>query len=97
VDLILPSDNAAKNAVDPASVQTVSINRDGAIQLNKESTDLAHLERDLVALKESRPEVAVVIRSHKELAVQKLIDVMAAVQRAKIGKVGVVTNPEDGK
>jgi len=97
VDLILPSDNAAKNAVDPASVQTVSINRDGAIQLNKESTDLARLERDLVALKESRPEVAVVIRSHKELAVQKLIDVMAAVQRAKIGKVGVVTNPEDGK
>jgi len=97
VDLILPSDNAAKNAVDPAAVQTISINRDGAIQLNKESTDLAQLERDLVALKESRPEVAVVIRSHKELAVQKLIDVMAAVQRAKIGKVGVVTNPEDGK
>jgi len=95
VDLVLPSDNAAKNAVDPAAVQTVSINRDGLIQLNKQSTDLAQLEHDLVALKASRPEVAVVIRSHKELAVQKLIDVMAAVQRAKIGKVGVVTNPEE--
>ncbi len=38
--------------------------------------------------------MAVVIRSHKELPVQKLIDVMDVVQRAKIAKVGVVTNPE---
>ena len=45
-------------------------------------------------MKEARPEVAVVIRSHKELPVQKLIDVMDAIQRAKITKVGVVTNPE---
>ena len=45
-------------------------------------------------MKEARPEVAVVIRSHKELAVQKLIDVMDAVQHAKITKVGVVTSPE---
>src|SRR5437016_2263611 len=89
VDLILPSDTAAKNAVDPASVQTVSINRDGLMELNKQPTDLAQLERDLVAMKEARPEVAVVIRSHKELAVQKLVDVMAVVQRAKISKVGV--------
>jgi biopolymer transport protein ExbD len=94
VDLVLPSDNAAKNAVDPAAVQTVSINKDGLIQFNKQPTDLVQLERELVSMKEARPEVAVVIRSHKELPVQKLIDVMAAVQRAKIGKVGVVTNPE---
>jgi biopolymer transport protein ExbD/biopolymer transport protein TolR len=47
-----------------------------------------------IALKEAKPEVAVVIRSDKELAVQKLIDVMDSVQRAKISKVGVVTNPE---
>ncbi len=94
VDLVLPSDNAAKNAVDPAAVQTVSINKDGLIQFNKQPTDLPQLERELMSLKEARPEVAVVIRSHKELPVQKLIDVMSAVQRAKIGKVGVVTNPE---
>ena len=94
VELVLPSDNAAKNAVDPAAVQTVSINRDGLIQFNKAPTDLVRLEQDLIAMKQGRPEVAVVIRSHKELPVQKLIDVMAAVQRAKIGKVGVVTNPE---
>ena len=94
VDLIIPTSDAAKHAVDPSAVQTVAINRDGLIKLNNAPTTLPQLERALVALKEQKPEVAVVIRSHKELPVQKLIDVMDAVQRAKITKVGVVTNPE---
>jgi len=95
VDLVIPSSEAAKHAVDPSSVQSVSINREGQITFNSEATDLPTLERDLIAMKEVRPEVAVVIRSHKELPVQKLIDVMDVVQRAQIGKVGVVTNPEE--
>jgi biopolymer transport protein ExbD len=94
VDLVIPSSEAAKNAVDPKAVQTIAINREAKIKLNGEPVELAQLQAQLVALKEARPEVAVVIRSHKELAVQKLIDVMDAVQRAKITKVGVVTNPE---
>ena len=94
VDLIIPTSDAAKHAVDPGSVQTVAINREGLLQFNSVPTTLPQLERDLIALKEAKPEVAVVIRSHKELAVQKLIDVMDVVQRAKITKVGVVTNPE---
>ncbi len=94
VDLVIPSSEAAQHAVDPAAVQTIAINREAEIELNGESVALAQLEGRLIALKEAKPEVAVVIRSHKELAVQKLIDVMDAVQRAKITKVGVVTNPE---
>ena len=38
--------------------------------------------------------MAVVIRAHRELPVQKLIDLTDAVRRAKITKLGVVTNPE---
>jgi len=94
VDLIIPTSDAAKHAVDPGAVQTVAINREGLIKLNSAPTTLLQLESSLAALKQSNPEVAVVIRSHKELPVQKLIDVMDAVQRAKITKVGVVTNPE---
>ena len=94
VDLVIPSSEAAKGAVDPKAVQTIAINREAKIELNGEPVELAQLQAQLLALKEARPEVAVVIRSHKELAVQKLIDVMGAVQRAKITKVGVVTNPE---
>jgi biopolymer transport protein ExbD len=94
VDLVIPTSEAAKHAVDPTAVQTVAVNREGVIKLNKVPTTLPQLEGQLIALREARPEVAVVIRAHKELAVQKLIDVMDAVQRAKITKVGVVTNPE---
>jgi biopolymer transport protein ExbD len=94
VDLIIPTSDAAKHAVDPSAVQTVAINREGLIKLNNAPTTVQQLETDLATLKEAKPEVAVVIRSHKELPVQKLIEVMDAVQRAKITKVGVVTNPE---
>ena len=94
VDLVIPSSEAAKGAVDPKAVQTVAINREAKIELNGEPVEIAQLEGQLAALKEARPDVAVVIRSDRELAVQKLIGVMDAVQRAKITKVGVVTNPE---
>ncbi len=97
VELVIPTSEAAKHAIDPTAVQSISINREGLIQFNSEPTDLPRLEHDLMAMKATRPDVAVVIRSHKELPVQKLIDVMDAVQRAKIAKVGVVTNPEEGK
>ncbi len=94
VDLVIPSSDAAKNAVDPSAVQTISIDRDGLMKFNTEPTTLLDLESTLINMKEVRPELAVIVRSHKELPVQKLIDVMDVVQRAKISKVGVVTNPE---
>jgi biopolymer transport protein ExbD len=94
VDLIIPTSEAAKHAVEPEAVQTVAINREGEIKLNGEATTIVQLEKDLTALEESRPELGVVIRAHKELAVQKLVTVMDAVQHAKITKVGVVTTPE---
>jgi len=94
VDLIVPSSEAAAKAVDPSAVQTVSINRDDVLKLNGAPIALPALEAGLVALKEQRSEIAVIIRAHKELPVQKLIDVMDVVQRAKIAKVGVVTTPD---
>jgi biopolymer transport protein ExbD len=93
VDLVIPSSEAAQHAVDPNAVQTIEINRDGLIKFNGDSAALPQLESTLTAMKDARPEIAVVIRSHKELPVQKLIDVMDVVQRAKISKVGVVTTP----
>jgi biopolymer transport protein ExbD len=75
-------------------VQTISINKEAVLKLNGTLTELAQIEADLTALKAANSEVAVVIRSHKELPVQQLIDVMDAVQRAKIGRLGVVTSPD---
>src|SRR3984885_7672815 len=95
VDLIIPTSEAAKHAVDPNAVQTISINREAAMQFNGQPIALPELESELGRLKASQPEVAVVIRSDKELPVQKLVDVMGAVQRAKITKMGVVPTPTE--
>ncbi len=94
VDVVLPSTTAARNSIDPGAVQTVVLHRDEQIDLNGVPVALADLQGELERLRDTLPEVAVVIRSHKELAVQRLVDVMDAVQRAKITKVGVVTTPE---
>ena len=94
VDLVVPSSAAAKNAVNPAAVQTVSINREEIISLNNNVVTLDQLASQLSDLKSGQAEIAVVIRSDRTLPVQKLIDVMDAVQHAQITKVGVITNPE---
>lgn len=95
VDLVIPSSEAAPKAVDPSAVQTIAINRDAELRLNGAVMTVAELEAELVAMSDTRADVAVVIRAHKELPVQELINVMDVVQRAKIGKVGVVTTPEN--
>jgi biopolymer transport protein ExbD len=95
VDVVLPSSEAAKNAVDPGAVQTVVLHADESIDLNETPYSLEDLQAELIRLHEEKPETAVVIRSHRELPVQRLVEVMDAVQKAQITKVGVVTQPEE--
>lgn len=93
VDLVVPSSKAANNAVDPAAVQTIAIDKSAAIKLNSQPLALDELASKLQALRQTNS--AVVIRSHKELPVQRLIDVMDMVKKAEITKIGVVTSAED--
>lgn len=97
VDLVLPSSEAAPNAVDPTKVQTIAIGQDERIALNGDEISLTDLEAELIALKEQNPEAAVVVRSDKSLPVQRLVEVMDAVQRAKISRIGVVTQPDEAR
>ncbi|MEQ1859562.1 MAG: biopolymer transporter ExbD [Chthoniobacteraceae bacterium] len=94
VDLVLPTSDAAKNQVDQSEVQNIAIDQNESLELNGQPTSLDQLDAQLAALKEANPDVAVVVRAHRDLAVQKLMNVMDAVQRAQIKRVGVVTNPE---
>ena|SRR6186997_3340057 len=94
VDLVLPSSDATQTPVDPGGVQSIAIDQNEAVTLNGAPTTLAALEQELAILKANDPEIAVIVRAHKELAVQKLMNVMDTVQRAQIKRVGVVTTPE---
>jgi biopolymer transport protein ExbD len=95
VNLVVPTSGEAIQSVDPSQVQTISIDKDDVLQINGEVVDPAALEARLLALRADKPDVAVVVRPHKELPIQKFIDVMDILQRAKISKVGVLTRPEE--
>jgi biopolymer transport protein ExbD len=93
-NLIVPSSGAPNAPINPAAVQTVSIDRSSTIRLNDEQLDLPALESRLLDLKRGNPDVAVVIRPDRELPVQKLVSLMDALQRAQITKVGIATKEE---
>jgi biopolymer transport protein ExbD/biopolymer transport protein TolR len=95
VNLVVPTSGEATQSVDPSQVQTISIDKDDVMRINDQIVDSEALESRLVALHAERPEVAVVVRPHKELPIQKFIDVMDILQRAKISKVGVLTRPDE--
>ena len=95
MDLQLPKSGAPEKPLDPGAVQTVAIDREALLSLNGRPLSLEELEAELAALQAEKPDTAVVVRSHRELPVQKLVDILDAVKAAKITKVGVLTNPED--
>ena len=94
VNLVIPSSGVANAPVNPAQVQTISIDRQSAIKFNNETLEVHGLLARLKDLKATNPEVAVVIRPDRELPVQELMAVMDSLQRAGITKVGIATKAE---
>jgi biopolymer transport protein ExbD len=94
MSLIIPSSGAKSPPVTSSQVQTISIDRNDAVRFNNQIVDLETLTTQLVELKRSNPDVAVVIRPDRDLPVQKLVTLMDALQRAGIMKVGIATRAE---
>ncbi len=90
-NLVIPSSSAPASPVKATDVQTISIDRQETIKMNNEVVDMNGLSDRLVELKRLNPDLAVVIRPDRELPVQKLVNLMDALQRAEITKVGIAT------
>ncbi len=95
-DLTIPSSKASREAVDPAKVFTISIDRHRAIELDGTPIGLADLPSGIRQLKERHPGMGVIIKAHNELPVQDLVGVMDTLRDAGVAKVGVVTKPAPG-
>jgi biopolymer transport protein ExbD len=95
MNLVVPTSGEATQTVDRSQVQTISIDKDDVLKLNDDIVDAGALEARLVELHAQKPGLAVVVRPHKELPIQKFIDVMDILQRAQVSKVGVLTRPEE--
>ena len=94
MDLVIPSSGTPNPPINSSQVQTISIDRSDVIQFNNQIVDPETLTRQLLALKETNPDVAIVIRPDRELPVQKLVSLMDTLQRAQITKVGIATRSE---
>jgi biopolymer transport protein ExbD len=97
VDLVVPSSATAETQINPAETQIIQIDRNDSLKLNGEVTSRANLETQLTALKARDPQISVVVRPDRELAIQKFIDVMDILKRVGIGRVGVMTRREGGE
>jgi biopolymer transport protein ExbD len=95
IELVVPSSSTAKSEVNPSQVQMIEMDRNDNIKLNGEVTSLALLPEQLAALKAQDPQIAVVVRPDRDLAIQKFIGVMDILKQVGIAKVGVMTRPED--
>jgi biopolymer transport protein ExbD len=94
VNLVIPSSGAINPPVNSSQVQTISIDRDETIKFNNQVVDPDTLTAQLIELKRTNPDVAVVIRPDRDLPVQKLVALMDSLQRAAITKVGIATRAE---
>jgi biopolymer transport protein ExbD len=70
--------------VDPKSIRTVSIDRNGQIYLESKLIELPVLEQELAAFRRDTPDAAVVVRADKSLRYQQVVDVMDVLERAQI-------------
>ena len=94
-DLVLPSSDAAAPSVNMDKVQSVSIHADGALSLNGNAADLGTIERQLTELRAADPELAVLIRSHQEQSVQRFSEVLDAMRRSGVKRIGFASTPKD--
>ena len=96
IDLVVPSSATAKTQVDPSETQIIQIDRNDVLKLNGQVTNRSDLEAALAALKARDPQISVVVRPDRDLAIQKFIEVMDVLKRVGIGRVGVMTRREEG-
>jgi biopolymer transport protein ExbD len=94
MNLVIPSSGAANPPIKSRQVQIVSIDHSETIRFNNQPIDLKGLTARLTELKQTNPDLAVVIRPDRELPVQKLIALMDALKEARITKVGIATKAE---
>lgn len=95
IDLVVPTSSTAASPVDPSEVQIVSIDRNDILKLNEREITIEALEEELMVLKAKNERIGVVIRPHKDIPVQRLVNVMDILQRVGITRVGVTTKPEE--
>jgi len=91
VDLPRASSRPATADLSGPKTQAITISPEGKIFLNTLPVTLAELESRLGALKESTPELPVVVRGDRASQYQGIMDVLDVLGRLQIDKIGLAT------
>lgn len=92
VKLDLPRAQNQPYVVKPASVN-ISVTDDGALHWNDDSINEAQLTARLETAATRQPQPEIFIRGDRKVDYERVIMVMAAVQRAGVLKLGFITEP----
>jgi len=90
IPLELPNGSKNNNPpVDPKSIRTVSVDKNGQVFFESRPVELPVLEQELTAFKLATPDAAVVFRADKSLRYQQVMDVVDAIKQAQISRIGL--------
>jgi len=75
--------------VDPKSIRTINVTREGQVYLDNQPVNLALLEQELMEFRQARPDAAVVVRADRSLPYQQVMNVYDVIQRAQIERMSL--------
>ena len=73
------------------NVLVVSVTVDGQLYLNDTKMDVGALSERLLAIREEKPQTVVYLRADDDASYGQVVSVMAALKRAGIEKLGMIT------
>lgn len=91
IDVQLPREKG--KALQTEQPIVVSVTKNRRVYLNRQRVDLDDLERQLKLVARARPDEAVFLRADRDVPYGSVIEAMAAVRRAGIERLGMVTQP----
>jgi biopolymer transport protein ExbD len=94
-DLVLPESKSGTPAPAPDKIRAVSIQADGTISYGDVVLGLEELEQRIAEARATEPELAVMIRSDRAQPVQRFSEVLDALKRAGVKRIGFATNPAE--
>jgi len=92
VKLDLPRADNTPQKIEPDTVN-LSITEDGTVFWNEDLMDEAHLGQRLAEAAARQPQPEIFIRGDRKVEYEHVAQVMAAVQRAGLLKLGFITDP----
>ncbi len=91
IDIDLP--RSSVNTIAPEERVVLTVARDRAVYLNKERVARVMLDETLAKVARSQPDVTLYLRADRDVPYGAVVEVMDAVKRAGIERLGMVTQP----